>query len=159
MVDLGSSQIAREADIEVTGTTTSRPQAEKGAAEIQRDYAARGYELLLPDDVLRLSPEDLAKLEAGVTEVLDEVYLRKRDLSEGRTRELVCEVANGRVLLFALLDSDRMVVATIALIRVQQILPGSPVSSFEVGRAAKRPGTLPRLATGMIRGRVQGRGV
>lgn len=134
------------------GTTTGKLQTVKGGAEIQRDYAALGYELLLPDDVLRLSREDLAKVAAGVTEVLDEVYLRKRDLSAGRTRELVCDVADGRVLLLALLDSDQMVVATIAFTKVQQIVPGGRVSSFEAGSAAKRPGTLPRLAAGMIRG-------
>lgn len=119
--------------------------------DIQRGYAALGYELLLPDEVLRLSREDLAKVAAGVTEVLDEVYLRKRDLSEGRARELAGDVASDRVLLFVLFDSDRMVVATIAFTRFQQIIPGSRVSSFEVGRAAKRPGARPRLATGMIR--------
>jgi hypothetical protein len=133
------------------GTATGKSQGEKSAAEIRRGYAALGYELLLPDDVLGLRREDLTKVAAGVTEVLDEVYLRKRDLSEGRTRELACDVANGSVLLFVLLDSDRMVVATTAFTRVEQIVPGSRVSSFEAGRVAKRPGTPLRLAAEMIR--------
>lgn len=130
--------------------TTDKTQDDMGTAEIQRHYMALGYDLLLPEDVLRLGREDLERVATGVTEVLDEVYLRKRELSAGRTRELACDVANGRILLFALLGSDRMVAATVAFTRVQQILPGSPLSSFEFGRAAKRPGALPRLATGMI---------
>jgi len=130
---------------------TGKPQGDGGEADIQRGYAAMGYELLLPDDVLRLSREDLARVAAGVTEVLDEVYLRKRDLSEGRARELAGDVADSRVLLFALLDSDRRVVATTAFTRVQQIVPGIRVSSFEAGRTAKRPGTPPRLAAELLR--------
>jgi hypothetical protein len=118
--------------------------------EVQRGYAALGYELLLPDDVLRLRREDLVRVAAGVTEVLDEVYRRNRNLSEERTRQLVGDMAKGRILLFVLLDGDGLVAATSAFMRVDQVFPSGRVSSYEAGRTAKRPGTPPRLAAKLI---------
>jgi hypothetical protein len=90
------------------------------------------------------------RVAAGVTEILDEVYRRNRDLSEERARELAGDVAHGRVLLFVLMDSDRRVVATTAFTRVDQVFPSSRVSSYEAGRTAKRPGAPPRLAADLI---------
>lgn len=130
---------------------TGRPPADSREVQIKHGYAALGYELLLPDDLLRLSREDLVRVSAGVTEVFDEVYRRNRNLSEERTRELADEVANGRVLLFVLLDSERLVVATAAFTRVKQVFPASPVTSYEAGRIAKRPGAPPRLAAQLVR--------
>jgi hypothetical protein len=119
--------------------------------EIQRGYVTLGYELLAPDDVLRLSRQELTRITAGVTGVLDEVYRRRLDLSEERARQLADAVTGADVLLFVLLDSDRLVVATMALTRVEQVFPDSRVSSYEVGRAAKRPGAPPRLAAELFR--------
>ncbi len=133
--------------------TTGKPPDDGVEAGVRRGYAALGYELLLPDDVLRLSGEDLVRVAAGTTEVQDQVYRRDRNLSEERTRQLAGDVSSGRVLLFALLDSDRLVVATTAFTRVDPVFPGGRVSSYEAGRTAKRPGAAPRLAAELIRAR------
>jgi hypothetical protein len=128
-----------------------RPSSDISVMEIRRGYATLGYELLGPDDVLRLSRQELTRIAAGVTRILDEVYRRRLDLSEERARQLADAVTGGHVLLFVLLDNDRLVVATTAFTRVEQVFPDSQVSSYEAGRAAKRPGTLPRLAAELFR--------
>jgi hypothetical protein len=129
---------------------TRKPGGDGDEVEAQREYAALGYELLLASDVLRLSRENLTRVAAGVTEVLDAVYRRDKNLSEERARKLAGDVASGRVLLFALLDSDRVVVATTAFTRVDPVFPGGRVSSFEAGRTARRPGAPLRLAARLI---------
>jgi hypothetical protein len=86
-----------------------------------------------------------------VTRVLDEVYNRGRDLSEERAGQLADAVVGGDVLLFALLDSDRLVAATMAFKRVERIFSDSRMSSYEFGRAGKRPGAPLRLAAELFR--------
>jgi hypothetical protein len=128
-----------------------RPSSDITVMKIRRGYATLGYELLVPDDVLRLSRQELMRIAAGVTRILDEVYRRRLDLSEERARQLADAVTSGHVLLFVLLDSDRLVVATTAFTQVEQVFPDSRISSYEAGRAAKRPSAPPRLAAELFR--------
>jgi hypothetical protein len=150
--DRSGSQLPYSAGAEkdLAGTVGKFPN-DTSVAEIRSRYTAHGYELLAPDDVLRLSGQNLTRIAVGVTSILDEVYRRSLDLSEERISQLVDAVVSGHTLLFVLLDSDRMVVATTAFTQVEQIVPGSRVSSYEAGRAAKRLGAPPRLAAGLFR--------
>ena len=120
-------------------------------ADAQREYSALGYELLLPDQVLSLNRAELKRIAAGVTAVFDEVYRRSPTLSAERTGQLIDDVASGRVLLFTLRDRDGSVVATSAFTRVEPIFPDSLITSYEVGRTAKMPGTPKRLAARLLR--------
>lgn len=126
-------------------------RADAGDAGIGLRYAALGYELLFPADVLRLSREELKRVAAGAMQVLDEVYCRRAELSAGRTRQLTEDVVDGRVHLFVLRDRERSVVATMAFIKFEPMFGGDEVSFYEVGRVAKRLDSPPQLATGLIR--------
>lgn len=120
------------------------------AAGIGFSYAALGYGLLFPDQVRRLGREELARIAAGVTSVLDEVYRRRLELSGERTRQLTDDLTAGRVHLFVLLDHARSVVATMAFVKLESVFSGVGVSMYEAGRAVKRIGSPPRLATALI---------
>lgn len=126
-------------------------EAAGGEAEIRRKYAALGYELLLPEHVLRLSREELKRVAVGATFVLDEVYHRRLELSTERTLQLIDDVISGQVNLFVLRDRDRSIVATMAFDKLEPIFGDARVSSYEAGRVAKRVGSPPRLATDLIR--------
>jgi hypothetical protein len=121
-----------------------------GEAGTGGGYAVLGYELLFPDQVRRLGPGELARIAQGVTGVLDEVYRRRRELSGERTRRLAEDLTAGRVHLFVLLDGARAVVATMAFVKLESIFRDSRVSMYEAGRAVKRIGSPPRLATALI---------
>lgn len=121
-----------------------------GEAGIGGSYAVLGYELLFPDQVRGLGPGELARISAGVTGVLDEVYRRRRELSGERTRQLTEDLTAGRVHLFVLLDGARTVVATMAFVKLESMFRDTRVSMYEAGRAVKRIGSPPRLATALI---------
>ena len=124
---------------------------ETGDRGIWRRYAALGYELLFPADVLRLGGAELQRVAVGATQVLDEVYQRRAELSEERACQLTDDVAGRRVHLFVLRDGSRAVVATMAFIKLEPMFGDGQVSFYEAGRVAKRLGSPPHLATDLIR--------
>jgi hypothetical protein len=94
--DRSGSQLPYSAGAEkdLAGTVGKFPN-DTSVAEIRSRYTAHGYELLAPDDVLRLSGQNLTRIAVGVTSILDEVYRRSLDLSEERISQLVDAVVSG----------------------------------------------------------------
>jgi hypothetical protein len=121
--------------------------------EVRRAYSELGYELLFPGEVRAFGGEESKRVTTDVTEIFDKVYRRSPDLSTEQTRQLTENVISGRVLLFALRDHHRSVVATAAFTKVEPIFPESRLTSYEAGRTAKTPGSPPRLAVNLLRAR------
>ncbi|MFD8142937.1 hypothetical protein [Streptomyces sp. NPDC059708] len=147
------------------------PDGVRELAGIRRAYAARGYELVLPEEVAARGGAERRRIAGQVVSLLVQVYRRAPGPDDERAaRELDGAVAEGGVRLFVLLDRRRDVVATTRFTRLAHWFTEGPRDGsqeegaaegagrgdvrYEVGRTGKRPDAEPRLAAGLLRARL-----